>query len=227
MRINPVEMYSQKMFEINERINERLSLIEKSQNFHLALQTAQSKTGGAVSKTSSVTGTGSSYSSLILGNSAVKGTVSDGSYINLDSYDGSMASGFTSKYDDIISEKSALYGVNENLIKAMIKAESDFNPNVVSSAGAMGLMQLMPVNVKELSVQDPFDPAQNIDGGIREIKGYLKSYNGDVKLALAAYNCGPTRVRKLGLDNLNDPEQFAKLPKETRDYITKIMKYLQ
>lgn len=195
------------MYEINERVCSRLSSIQGSQDFYLALQKAQSLTqtqdsGAKQKQTAAVSGV-----------------------IDLD-YTDSPANGFESKYDGIISDKSKRYGVSEALIKSVIKAESDFNPTCVSSAGAMGLMQLMPVNVKELNVQDPFDPVQNIDGGIRELKGYLNSYNGDVKLALAAYNCGPTRVRRLGLDNLDDPEQFAKLPKETRNYITKIMKYL-
>lgn len=218
MKINPCDMYTQKMYEINERINERLSSIQSSQSFYLALQKAQSKTQGLTSGVSAVSTAEYSQGTSIAGKA-------DG-VIDLDTV-GTTVSGFSDKYDDIIASKSARYGVSGNLIKAMIKAESDFNPNCVSSAGAMGLMQLMPVNVRELNVQDPFDPEQNIDGGIREIKGYLNSYNGDVKLALAAYNCGPTRVRKLGLDNLNDPEQFAKLPAETRNYINKIMKYLQ
>lgn len=206
MKINPCEMYTQKIYEINERINSHLSSVQGTQNFYLALRKAQSLTqsqsGGEVQSTKNAYGV-----------------------IDLD-YTGSAASGFESEYDSIISSKAKRYGVSEALVKSVIKAESDFNPTCVSSAGAMGLMQLMPVNVKELNVQDPFDPEQNIDGGIRELKGYLNSYNGDVKLALAAYNCGPTRVRRLGLNNLDDSEQFAKLPKETQNYITKIMKYL-
>jgi soluble lytic murein transglycosylase-like protein len=130
-------------------------------------------------------------------------------------------------YDDIIKEKSRQYGVSEDLIKAVIQAESGFNPNAVSSAGALGLMQLMPATAAGLGVTDPFDPEQNIDGGVRYLKGQIDRFGGDVKLALAAYNCGPNRVINLKLDNLDNPQQLSRLPKETQNYVKKICGYLE
>ena len=229
MKINPCDVYNQRMYEISERINARLSAMQVSQNFQIAAQKLQTGTSDSASTANS------SFSSVLNSVSSEKqtdttNTAGTSKAVNLDytgSFANSKASTFSSIYDSIISEKAKQYGVNENVVKAIIQAESDFNPNCVSSAGAKGLMQLMPCNVKDLGITNVFDPVQNIDGGIREFKGYLNSYNGDIKLALAAYNCGPTRVRNLGLTDLDDPEQFAKLPKETRNYITKIMKNLQ
>ncbi len=80
----------------------------------------------------------------------------------------------------------------------MIEVESDFNPKTVSHAGAMGLMQLMPAIVKEMGIKNPFSPAESIEGGVKELSGYLKKNNGDLVLALASYNAGPGNVRKYG-----------------------------
>lgn len=110
-----------------------------------------------------------------------------------------------------------------DLIKAVIDTESSFNPKVVSSAGAKGLMQLMDGTAEGLGVSDPFDPAQSIDGGVRYLSYQLKRFNGQVNMALAAYNAGPGRVMKLGVST--DDEligQLDKLPKETQAYIAKI-----
>ena len=126
------------------------------------------------------------------------------------------------RIDNAISISSKKYGVDENLIRAIIKVESDFNPNCVSSAGAKGLMQLMPENCRDLGVSDPFDIEQNIDGGTRHIKEYLDKYNGDVEMALMAYNGGPTRMAKRGVKSIDD---IYKMPKETQNYVPKVMKY--
>lgn len=126
-------------------------------------------------------------------------------------------------YEDLIQTASAKYDVPVDLIKAVIDTESSFNPNVVSSAGAKGLMQLMDGTANGLGVSDPFDPAQNIDGGVRYLSYQLKRYNGEENMALAAYNAGPGRVNKLGVNN--DAELMANLsglPKETQAYIAKI-----
>lgn len=126
------------------------------------------------------------------------------------------------RIDNAISISSKKYGVDENLIRAIIKVESDFNPNCVSSAGAKGLMQLMPENCRDLGVSNPFDIEQNIDGGTRHIKEYLDKYNGDVEMALMAYNGGPTRMARRGVKSIND---IYKMPKETQNYVPKVMKY--
>ncbi|EJY1255142.1 lytic transglycosylase domain-containing protein [Listeria monocytogenes] len=111
------------------------------------------------------------------------------------------------KYSDLIKTASAKYGVPEALIKRVIQIESNYNPNVVSSAGATGLMQLMAGSNRT-------DPATNIDAGTKELAGYIKKYDGDLRLALAAYNAGPGNVRKYG-----GVPPF----KETQNYLKKII----
>lgn len=121
-----------------------------------------------------------------------------------------------------IDKYSKQYGVDGKLIKAIIKQESNFDPNVVSSAGAKGLMQLMPENCTALGVTDPFDIEQNIEGGVKHIKEYIDRYNGDVEMALMAYNGGPTRMMNRGVNSIND---IYKMPKETQNYVPKVMSY--
>ncbi|ENM7985104.1 lytic transglycosylase domain-containing protein [Listeria monocytogenes] len=111
------------------------------------------------------------------------------------------------KYSDLIKTAAAKYGVPEALIKRVIQVESNYNPNVVSSAGATGLMQLMAGSNRA-------DPATNIDAGTKELAGYIKKYDGDLRLALAAYNAGPGNVRKYG-----GVPPF----KETQNYLRKII----
>ncbi|KWX75784.1 lytic transglycosylase [Paenibacillus riograndensis] len=126
-------------------------------------------------------------------------------------------------YEELIQSASAKYGVPVDLIKAVIDTESSFNPNVVSSAGAKGLMQLMDGTANGLGVSDPFDPAQSIDGGVRYLSYQLKRYNGQENMALAAYNAGPGRVNKLGVStDLELLANLSQLPKETQAYISKI-----
>lgn len=102
------------------------------------------------------------------------------------------------KYNTYFKEAAAKYNISESLLKAIAKAESDFNPNCISSAGAMGIMQLMPETAKGLGVDDPYDPEQNIMGGAKCIAQKLKEFNGNVKLALAAYNAGSGAVKRNG-----------------------------
>lgn len=117
--------------------------------------------------------------------------------------------------EDVIQRASRRYGVEVGLIKAVIKAESNFNPNAVSHAGAQGLMQLMPATARGLGVTDSFDPEQNVMAGTRFLKDLLKRYGGDIDKTLAAYNWGPGNVdRKPHL-----------LPRETRDYLVKVKEY--
>ena len=100
--------------------------------------------------------------------------------------------------DTIFEEVSKEYGVNVNLLKAVAQAESGFDSQAVSSAGAMGIMQLMPATAESLGVEDPYDARQNITGGAKMLGYLLADYNGDVTLALAAYNAGSGAVRKYG-----------------------------
>ena len=100
--------------------------------------------------------------------------------------------------DAIFEEAAARYDVSVDLLKAVAKAESGFNPNAVSKAGAIGVMQLMPATARSLGVADPYDARQNIMGGAKYLKENLDRFNGDVSLALAAYNAGPNAVQKYG-----------------------------
>ncbi|MCP4692816.1 MAG: lytic transglycosylase domain-containing protein [Desulfobacterales bacterium] len=122
----------------------------------------------------------------------------------------------TKKYDHLISEAANKYDVAFALVKAIIKVESDFNPSAVSRAGAKGLMQIMPMNFKDLGINNPFDPRQNILGGTRYFKRLLKRYDDQISLTLAAYNAGPTIVDRL--------QRVPPYP-ETRDYVEKVIKY--
>lgn len=120
------------------------------------------------------------------------------------------------QYDEMIDKIAKEEGVDPKLIKAIIKQESGGDLKAISPVGAGGLMQLMPSTAKELGVKDRFDPEQNIRGGTKYIAQQLKTFNGDVKLALAAYNAGPGAVKKHG--NTVPPYQ------ETQKYVAKIMK---
>ncbi|GFE60285.1 lytic transglycosylase domain-containing protein [Geobacter sp. AOG2] len=114
--------------------------------------------------------------------------------------------------EPIIAKASSRYGVETGLIKAVIKAESNFNPTAVSSAGARGLMQLMPGTARSLGVNDSFDPEQNVMAGTRFLRDLLDRYNGDVDSALAAYNWGPGNVDRR-------PER---IPRETQNYLARV-----
>jgi soluble lytic murein transglycosylase-like protein len=119
-------------------------------------------------------------------------------------------------YDDIIREASLHHGMQFELIKAMIHAESNFNPKAISQAGAIGLMQIMPNNLNNFGISDPFDPRDNIMGGTRYLKQLMKKYNSDLSLSLAAYNAGPGAV-----DKYQDIPPFP----ETKDYVEKVLTY--
>jgi soluble lytic murein transglycosylase-like protein len=119
-------------------------------------------------------------------------------------------------YDDVISEAARRNGLSSSLLKALIHVESYFNPRAVSKKGAMGLMQIMPENLPLLNIDDPFDPWENIMGGAAYLKAMLERFSGQLPLALAAYNAGPTAVEKY-----NDIPPFP----ETRNYVQKVMRY--
>ncbi|WLE96068.1 MAG: transglycosylase SLT domain-containing protein [Candidatus Electrothrix communis] len=120
------------------------------------------------------------------------------------------------RFDKHIRHAARAHKVDPMLIKAIIKAESNFNCNAVSSKGAQGLMQLMPATAKDLEVKDPFNPRENIYGGTKYMKWLLKRFNGDVRLSVAAYNAGPARIRKKKIPRI--PETIAYVAKVLRQY---------
>lgn len=119
--------------------------------------------------------------------------------------------------DPIFKQAADKYGIDEKLLKAVAKAESNFNPSVVSSAGAIGVMQLMPSTASSLGVSNPYDAKDNIMGGAKYLSRLLAKYNGNISLALAAYNAGSGNV-----------EKYGGIPpfKETQNYVRKILGYL-
>ena len=104
----------------------------------------------------------------------------------------------TSRFDSIIEEAGACYGVHPNFIRAVIKCESNFNPAALSHKNAMGLMQLTPITVKHLAVKNPWDPRENVFAGTRYLRDLLDEFQ-DTLVALAAYHSGPTRIRNGGV----------------------------
>ena len=122
------------------------------------------------------------------------------------------------KYEPLIHYAAQRYGVDYALVKAVIKAESNFNHRAVSRVGARGLMQLMPSTADLLQVQDSFRPEENIDGGVRYLRYLLDVYRGDLRLALAAYNAGERAVYR-----------YRGIPpyKETRTYVKRVLEYYE
>ena len=121
-------------------------------------------------------------------------------------------------FDYLITELAKKHGVDFALIKAMIRAESGFNPNAISRKGAKGLMQLMPATALRMNVSNVFNPKENIEGGVRYFKYLLSLFNNDLRLSLAAYNAGENIVAQLGT-----------IPpyRETVDYVRKVLNFYQ
>jgi soluble lytic murein transglycosylase-like protein len=123
-----------------------------------------------------------------------------------------LRNGFTqTEIDDAINKAADRHNVDPNLVRALVKVESNFNPNAVSRKGAMGLMQLMPQTARQLRLTNPFNPEQNIDAGVRHLRELLDNYGGDVRLSLAAYNAGTGAVaRSSGIPHYAETRNYVK-----------------
>lgn len=143
--------------------------------------------------------------------------VTSGSQTNATS-SGNTSSSSSTSLDAYFEEASEKYNVDVKLLKAIAHAESNFNPNATSSSGAMGVMQLMPSTAKSLGITDAYNAYDNIMGGAKVISQHLANYNGDISLALAAYNAGSGNVAKYG-----GVPPFT----ETQNYIKKVLAYYE
>ena len=118
-------------------------------------------------------------------------------------------------YRDVVVEACSIYRMDEALIRAVMEVESDYNRYAISSAGARGLMQLMPKTALQLGVRNIWDPQQNVQAGTAYLKRFIRRYSGNMELALAAYNAGPSAVQKYG--------QIPPFP-QTKNYVQKVMR---
>lgn len=134
----------------------------------------------------------------------------------------SISGGSSEEIQAAVEKYADKYGVDKNLILAIIKQESNFNPNAESTAGAKGLMQLMDFNSEAYGLTNPYDINQNIEAGVKHIKTYLNNYNGDLEMALMAYNGGPGTMQSRGVSSSKD---LYKMPKETQNYVPSVLAY--
>ncbi|WP_297423307.1 lytic transglycosylase domain-containing protein [Clostridium sp.] len=146
-------------------------------------------------------------------------------YINFSNNSGSFnkkSGADMEKIYSAVNSAAKKYGVDSNLLLAVIKQESDFDPNSASGMGAAGLMQIMPENFDSLGITDRYDINQNVDGGAKLLKEYLNQYNGNVEMALMAYNGGSGTMQRRGVSSAGD---LYKMPLETQNYVPKVMGY--
>lgn len=190
------DILQQKIFEIQSRIPLKMR-IDQTVSFSSMLQNQEEKLANTT---------------IQLDTSKRKYPLVSGSYeAEYPRLSAEEISALMPRINEAIANASAQYGIDQSMIRAIIKQESSFQPLALSTSGAMGLMQLMPETAKWLSVTDPYNIEQNITGGTRYFTDQLKAFGGDYQLALAAYNAGPNTVKKYnGIPPISQTQNFVK-----------------
>lgn len=199
--------------EISQTLNQAFGISESDAN------TSSNKIRNSTIKTAA--GTALNDLELLTNNSGISGLMYNSQLRNITS--GTLSSVVTNassaEIDAIVEKYANQYGIDPKLVSALIYEESAYQTNATSSAGAKGLMQLMPSVCQQFGVADPYDPEQNIEGGVKLLNYLLNYYDNDLGMALMAYSAGTGTVASRGVTSIND---LYKMPEETRNYIKKL-----